>query len=118
MGLSRVHRVAVTIPSGQTVSNVVEAWNSYGGAAGIVMYSPATLPETVNVQVSPGFNTGDTPYWAVLQDGSTPADVTVPAAGKALFFDRLVLTGAFRLVATSAVGGNRVFFVSFMSIYS
>ena len=49
--------------------------------------------------------------------GSTPADVTVPAQGTALFYDRLVLSGAFRLVAGAAVGADRVFYVSRQEIY-
>lgn len=113
MGLSRVNRVAVTIPNGTTTSNVLQAWNTYGGSAGIIIYSPATLPETVRIQVSP--NNVD---WFDLQDGSPLADVTVPSGGKAIFYDRLVLSAAFRLVAGANVGGTRTFFVSFQAIYS
>ncbi len=113
MGAARVNRATLTIANGGTTSNVLNAWNSYGSSAGMIIYSPATRPETVNFEVS-----SDGITWHDLQDGDPLADVTVPAAGKALYYDRLVIAGQIRLVATSAVGGERVFKVSFQEVYN
>lgn len=113
MSTSRVQRVALTIPAGQTTSNPLLAWQSYGSSAGIMIHSPASLPETVRIQVSPnGVN------WNDLQDGSPLADVQVPAATKSLYYDRLVLAFAIRFVAAAAVGADRVFNITYQEIYN
>lgn len=116
MSLSRVHRVTMTIPSGSSVSNVLSAWNTFGGSAGLMIYSPASLPETVNIEVSP--DTANVPTsWFDIQDGDPVADLVVPGAGKALFFERLVLANHIRLVSTTNVGADRIFQVTFQAIY-
>lgn len=110
-GGARVLNVVLTIASGQTTSNELLAWRSYGQSAGMILYSPSTLPETVKIEVTPnGTN------WYNIQDGDPLADVTVPAAGKAMYFDRLVLAHGIRLVATGAVGADRVFRASFQEV--
>ena len=112
MSQSRVNRVAATIQSGQTTSNVLLAWQTYGSAAGIIIHSPSTLPETVFIEVSPdGIN------WNRLQDGSPLADVTVPSAGKSIYYDRLVLSFAVRLASSAAVAGNRTFNFTYQEVY-
>jgi hypothetical protein len=82
-----------------------------------MIYSPGTLPETVEIEVSPD-NSSTPTNWYQLQDGDPLADVVVPAAGKAQFYERLVLANHVRLVATGAVGAERVFPVTFQAIYS
>jgi hypothetical protein len=118
MALTRVIKTTLTILSGQTLSNVLNSWNTFGNSAGCIMYSPATLPETVKITISPTTNavSGDGSF-IQIQDGSPLADVTVPAAGKALYFDRLVLAGSIQLVAGTAVAADRVFPVTFQAIY-
>lgn len=112
MSTSRVQRIALTIPVGQTTSLPLLAWQSYGSSAGIIIHSPSTLPETVFIEVSPdGIN------WNRLQDGSPLADVTVPSAGKSIYYDRLVLSFAVRLAASAAVGGNRTFNFTYQEVY-
>lgn len=112
MSSSRVQRVLLTIPSGQTTSNSILAWQTYGSAAGIMIHSPSTLPETVNIEVTPNGT-----VWNDLQDGSPLADITVPAAGKSTYYDRLVLAFGLRLVATAAVGADRQFWITYQEIY-
>ncbi len=117
MGLSRVNRVTVTIANGATASNVISSWNTYGGSAGIMIYSPATLPETVKIEVSA--DTSSTPTnWRNLQDGAVLADLTVPAANKAQYYERLVLANHVRFVSTAAVGAERNFSITFQAIYN
>ena len=113
MSQSRVTTFTLTIPAGQTTSNVARAWETYGNSAGLIIQSPATLPETVTIQVS----NDNGASWGAFQDGSPLADVTTPAAGKAAVYDRLAIAQQFRLVAGAAAGGNRVFSISFASLY-
>jgi hypothetical protein len=91
----------LTIPNAGTTSNVVYlkdqgAWRSFNA----MLYAPATLPETVTVEVSP-----DDVVWDTLR--ASGSDITL-AAGKA---DPLIgLTCyALRLKAGAAVAGARVF---------
>lgn len=113
MSLSRVQKVDITILSGQTNSNTLLAWQSYGTSAGIIIHSPSGLVESVRIQVSPDNGT----TWFDLQDGSPAANVTVPAAGAAQYHERLVLATAIRFVAGAAVAANRVFNLSYQAIY-
>ena len=116
MSQSRVLKVSATIPNGSTTSNVISAWNTYGGSAGIMIYSPTTLPETVEIEVSPDISTTPT-NWYQVQDGDPLGDITVPAAGKAMYYERLVLANHIRFVAGAAVGADRVFNLTFQAIY-
>jgi len=113
MSLSRVQTVSATIANGATNSGTLVAWQTYGGSAGIMIYSPSGLSETVKIQVSPDNGT----TWFDLQDGSPAANVTVPAAGTAQYHERLVLATAIRFVAGTAVGAARTFNISFQNIY-
>ena len=118
MAQGRVIRLKVTISAGSTDSSIVNAWNTYGSSAGLILYSPAVLPETVKVKVSPGAPSDQSLVFYQLQDGSPLVDVTVPSGGTALYFDRLVLAGAFKLTAGVAVAVDRDFFISFQSLYN
>jgi len=118
MAQGRVNKTKLTIADGGTDSAVLEAPYSYGSSAGMMIYSPAGLSETVEVKVSPGKKSDGTYDWFDLQDGSPLADVTVPAAGTSLYYDRAVLAGAIKLVATTALAsGDRDFWVSWQEIY-
>lgn len=113
MGLSRVNNVSTTITSGTDTSPVLNAWNTYGGSSGIIIHSPSGLSETVNIEVSPdGIN------WFTLVNESTLVDEVVPAAGKARFYERLVIAKAFRFKSTTNVGADRIFQITFQAIYS
>lgn len=114
MSQSRVQSTTLTIASGQTNSNTLLAWQTYGGSAGIMLYSPSGLSESVKIQVSPDNGT----TWFDLQDGDPLGNVSVPAAGTAQYHERLVLASAIRLVSAAGVAANRVFYVSFQNIYS
>lgn len=118
MAQGRVIRLKVTIPSNTTDSNIVQAWNTFGSSAGIIIYSPSVLPETVKVKVSPGAPSDQTAVFFQLQDGSPLVDVTVPSAGTAIYMDRLVLSGSFKLVSSVVVAADRDFFISFQSLYT
>lgn len=118
MAQGRVIRLKVTIPSGATDSNIVQAWNTFGSSAGIILYSPSVLPETVKVKVSPGAPSDQTAVFYQLQDGTPLVDVTVPSSGTAIYMDRLVLSGSFKLVSSVAVAADRDFFISFQSLYT
>jgi hypothetical protein len=82
-----------------------------------MIYSPATLPETVKIEVSADISSTPT-NWQNLQDGDPLADLVVPAAGKAQFYERLVLANHVRFVSTSSVGAARTFSVTFQAIYN
>lgn len=98
-------RRTLTIASGQTTSADVLS-TSYKGSArnwSLMIFSPATLPESVKVQVAPT----PTGTYCDLQAGG--ADITL-AAGKALPLTETIC-GAIRLVAGSAVAADRAFII-------
>lgn len=94
----------VTIPSGASVSRSVKAVSEYADANLIGIISPATLPDTVTIQVS-----HDDVTYATLNNGT--ADVAAPAAGKAGVYDQLVFP-YWRLSAAANVAADRTFKVS------
>jgi hypothetical protein len=117
MAQGRVVRIPVTIASGQTTSTILDAWNTYGSSAGIMVYSPTGLAETITMQVSPGPVNG-TYTWHTLQEGSgTLTDLAVPAAGKATYYDRAVIANAIRLSSATAAAADRVFWATIQSLY-
>lgn len=101
----------VEILTGQTQSAPVSA-SAFHDAAAVGIISPATLPETVRIQVhyNPDALSGD-PAWVDLVD-SGGTNIETGAAGKAKWYTELPSFGAFRLVAAVAVGGNRSFWVT------
>lgn len=100
----------LSILNGQTVSNalsgagVVQA--TLGSLASMVIFTPATLPETVNVEVAPILSpsAGD---WKRLQ--WQPGTDLVLAAAKAVNIPLTAGFRAFRLVAQGAVAAQRDF---------
>lgn len=93
------------IANGATISNVfIKA--EYEDAVSIFIYSPAVLAEAVTIQVSDD-PTGNGTF-VTWQDDSA-VDVPSPGAGKGRGYFELAAVGAFRLVAGSAVGGQRTF---------
>ncbi len=92
----------LTIPSGQTESNVLDLRGAntlrpwYG-----TLYAPATLPETVTVHVA-----DRTGAFGTLQ--SPPAtDITIPA-GKRIAIGPITAS-RLKLVASAGVAADRVF---------
>lgn len=102
----------LTIPNGGTTSNAVFAAQHFGDASGIMIYTPSGISDTIRIQVTNAVNETETPTWYDLQSGDTPADVATPAAGKAQVYDTLVLAGGFRLVASSAVTGDKTLYAT------
>lgn len=96
----------LTIVNGATDSGIlVPKTKGFGYLSTLIVYCPATLPETITMQVDP-YEANQT--WYTLQDNG--ADVAF-AAGKAV----VVFTGAFqsmRLHAGVAVAADRVFVVT------
>jgi len=118
---SRVIRFTLTIPSGQTSSNAAIGWMTYGGSSGVSIHSPAVLPETVNIQVSPLIDakssTDSRLTWNNWFDGAPLAQQIVPAAGTTASYVTLVTVGAIRLTATAAVAADRVFYFTFQATF-
>lgn len=94
----------VTIASGQTVSGVLSLHGASGAKAlTLNIISPATLPETVNIELGNAV-AGN---YGRLQSGAV--DIAL-AAGKATILDSIVSI-TLRLVATGAVAADRAFIV-------
>ena len=91
----------LVIANGATASNVISR-NEYADAVSIAIQAPATLAETVTIQVS-----YDNSTWATLHDGT--ADIASPLAGKARQYIEMFGFNYFRLLAGSAVGAARTF---------
>ena len=96
------YKKTLTIANGQTVSDVLDL----GGLGArrvfsITFRSPATLPETVTLEVAESATGTFEPY----QSGG--ADIVLAVGESTPVTD--VIGGALRLVAGAAVGGNRVF---------
>jgi hypothetical protein len=91
------------IPNGQQASNELSLTQGFMlKPVRFCIMAPATLLETVEVQVAPAV--GGT-YRSLVREDGTNADI---AAGKAYHFD--VIAGAIRLYAESgAVAGERTF---------
>lgn len=92
----------LTILNGQTTSASIEIG---GFLKSCTIYAPATLPETVTVQIEPT-KTG-TAFCTLLSGAS---DITVPA-GKAVIIMETPFA-QLRVVAGANVGADRVFQVS------
>jgi hypothetical protein len=99
----------ITIPSGDTVSNIVRAKEVYGDAVGIMLYAPAVLTETCVIEVTHDREATTLSTFVTLQDGSPLTDVAPPTAGKAIPYFNLATAAAFRIKAGSAVGADRTF---------
>ncbi len=94
-------KTTLTILNGATESDVLDLTErSARPKADIFFFAPATLPETVTVQVAP--DPGGT--FIPLQSGGS--NYTLPAA-KATYIT--FVCGAVKLVAGGPVGGDRVF---------
>jgi hypothetical protein len=108
------HVVKVTdlvIPNGQTDSNIIYATRDFQDADGITIFSPAVMPETVTVYVSPVGEPNSPPSasdFRALQTAN--ADQTL-AAGKA---ETIILLPykAIKVVASAAVAADRTFNVN------
>lgn len=94
----------LVIANGGTNSRTVEAVKETADANLIGIIAPATLPESVLIQVS-----HDSTTFATLNNGTS--DVAAPTAGKAGVYDQLVFP-YWRLQATGAVAADRTFKVS------
>lgn len=115
---SRVIRFPVTIEEDETESNVVNAWETYGGAAGLTIFSPDALLETVNIEVHhKDTATNDDTGWVPWMDGDPLTAQEVPPAGTAQPFVTLVTVNAIRLVATGAVAADRTFWFTWQATH-
>ena len=95
----------VTIANGSSTSRVVDGKYEYADATAINIQSPATLPDTVVIEVSYDGST-----FATLNDGTS--DIAVPGAGKARQYIEMLGTKSFRLKASSNVAADRTFKLS------
>ena len=94
----------LTIPNGQTSSNEIDLEAVLArNAVHLLVQSPGTLTETVNPQVSI-----DGSAYVILQSGGT--DIALPA-GRGTQLQHITVR-KFKVVATGAVGGERVFTVA------
>ncbi len=102
-----LHRFGtLTIASGQTQSQAYAVQSALGSLIDLLVFAPATLPETVRVQVAP-IAAPQAADWKDLQVGVPGANMTI-AAGVA----QMVPAGgmaAIRLVSGVAVAADRVF---------
>jgi hypothetical protein len=94
----------LVILSGTQNSRSVAAVYETADANLIGILSPATLPDTVTIEVS-----HDDTTFATLNNGT--ADVAAPAAGKACVYDQLVFP-YWRLHAAAPTAADRTFKVS------
>lgn len=99
----------LTIANGTAVSSAVLELNSgYSrNIATLLIVSPATLPESITVEVTTKYdpaNPGNS-VWGTLQSGG--ADITLPA-GKATQLTEITAE-ALRLKSSTNVAGDRVF---------
>lgn len=101
----------IVIASGATLSNIVSADGIYEAAIGIMIYAPATLPETTVIEVTDAIPPVAGSVWRVLQD-DTAVDIAGPLAGKARLYMKLVFANGFRLKANGATAAARTFAAS------
>lgn len=101
----------VSITSGEAESRLVKSKHEYSDAVSLTIESPATLDSLTFTLEIP--NDVDNPTsWTVHQVGISPADETVPAAGKARTYYDLVGTKGFRIKASGNVAATRTFLVT------
>ncbi len=96
------NKASLTIPNAGDTSEELITENYGQAAISFLVSAPATLPETVRIEVR--INTA----WATLQSGGE--DIIIPAA-KATQILQIMCKGV-RLKAGAAVGANRVFDLS------
>jgi hypothetical protein len=100
----------LSIANGQTVSNVLSGAGVVQAALGTAnvfnFFTPATLPETVNVEVAP-FIAPQAADWKRLQ--WQPGTDLALAAAKAVNVPLIAAFKAIRLVAQGAVAAQRDF---------
>jgi len=106
---SRVTKLPdLVILDGATFSNILNAWNMYGDAAGIFLYALSTNavgPFVIQVSNDTSATASSTWFNWATPDG----DITAPAAGDAQFYDGLVSAGSIRIAAGGAVTGDQTF---------
>jgi hypothetical protein len=96
---------AVIAVSPATDSNVFSADYDYGDAAAIGIRGKTVQSGTYSIAVST-----DGTNFSTLQIGATPADIAVPASGKALVYGQeLVSWPYFKIVIAPTNAGSSVF---------
>ena len=93
----------LVIANGQTVSNQIPG-ERLRHTRELCIFAPATLPETVTVEVAPGPSPQAADFRALQSDG---ADITL-TAGKATVITAVAFQ-SLRLVADAGVGADRTF---------
>jgi hypothetical protein len=109
----------LTVAAAGVLSNHIYADKNYESSLlGILIYSPATLPEAGTIEVTDGVEANDaTNVWRTLQlnsDIAAGADLPIPAAGKARLYKDLSCANGFR-IRIAAVAAQRVFNTSFIA---
>lgn len=105
----------LTVANGASTSNAVYADGNYEGAYGVGIASPAVLAEAGTIEVTNGYQATDsTNVWRTLQD-DTPADIAIPAAGKARVYLRIPFFNGFRIKLAVNAGAQRVFNTNIVS---
>lgn len=100
----------IVVANGATLSNEITADSNYEGAYGIMIHAPAVLAEAGTFLVAvKGAGT-----FSTLQN-DTPADETIPTAGKARLYIRLPFAGSFKISLGGAAGAIRTFKTSIVS---
>lgn len=95
----------LTIANGGTTSPTLDLIETRSKVvAGILIVSPGTLPETVNIQVTTDLSASPV-VWGTLQSGG--ADIALPAAKATQITE--TTAAAVRLVSTAPVAADRVF---------
>jgi hypothetical protein len=103
---------ALTIPDGADVSNWLTR-REYEDAVSVSLAGMNGLAlDTYVIDVSDNDDSPDDGNIAVLQTGTTPADIAVPAADKAILYPELPNFLAFRVRASGVVSGDQSWYVS------
>lgn len=102
----------IVIPSGTAVSGMVSGVMQYEDSFGIMLYSPATLPESVYIECTPDIVATASSTWYPYETfdvSGNSINLFVPGAGKCQVYQEPVFAGSFRLHSTTNVAADRTF---------
>ncbi|SRR6266576_6267207 len=111
--LATVRVADLKIPNAGTISNVFLSRECYDDAEELELHAPAALDAlTFTIEVSDAPEAA-APVWRTLQDGSPPADVSPPLAGKSRSYTTGLLSAVgLRLKASAPVAADRIWAVT------
>lgn len=106
----------LVIASGQSISNVYQGVYTIHDAIGLMVYSPADLPEGVYFEVNPNqvatnASSGWQEYETFDVNGNS-IQLFVPTEGKSQIYQEPIFGGSVRLHSDTPVAGDRVFKVT------